>query len=434
MSSNAMPEPAGDTVVVVADRIVIQGLTIVSAEAAALVRSTMDDGGPEAATELIRRALPVGLLAVSMTTAATDTGAMARTLDQFRDQVDQCSRTAIVGLDETLARMREGEETIMAAARNVVQQLPAQVDKVLGGEAANVRLAVAEASRAVQDAGMTEIRSALAAHAETVRDGLSLDKDSPVQALRRDVLAHLDASRKELSEQLTVVRGLLQVADAQRSASAKNSRAVGADWEATANQIMQSVVTAAGDRYASCGATAAYGGTARTGDGVVTLSSAITGRNAEIRLAVESKRRTRPMSAQAFRKELATSRQVRQAAGALALVSTVREVPGGGRWCRVDDLSWVVAADDEEAVALIYCILREQVALVAVQHGDGNEVDLGKAQAQIKMALSALSDFDEIARLTTDAQKNLTRLFEVGKNVKTKIHESLMGSLNTLQA
>ena len=42
MSSNAMPEPVSDTVVVVADRIVIQALTIVSAEAAALVRSTMD--------------------------------------------------------------------------------------------------------------------------------------------------------------------------------------------------------------------------------------------------------------------------------------------------------------------------------------------------------------------------------------------------------
>jgi hypothetical protein len=434
MSTNAMPEPVSDTVVVVADRIVIQALTIVSAEAAALVRSTMDDGGPEAVTDLLRRALPVGLVALSMTTAATDTGAMARTLDQFRDQVDQCSRTAIVGLDQTLARLREGEATITAAAQNVLARLPAQIDSVLGGEAANVRLAVAEATRSVQDVGMTEIRSALAAHAETVRDGLSLDKDSPVQALRRDVLAHLDASRKELSEQLTVVRGLLQVADAQKAATATNSRAVGADWEAAANGIMQSVVTAAGDRYASCGATAASGGTARTGDGLVTLSSAITGRNTEIRLAVESKRRSRPLSAQAFKKELATSRQVRQAAGALALVPTVREVPGGGRWCRVDDLSWVVAADDEEAVSLIYCILREQVALVAVQQADGSEIDLGKAQAQVKMALSALSDLDEVARITKDVQKNLDRLLEVGRTVKTKIYEALTGSLNTLQA
>ena len=90
-----------------------------------------------------------------------------------------------------------------------------------------------------------------------------------------------------------------------------------------------------------------------------------------------------------------------------------------------------MAADDEEAVALIYLILRELVSLVAVQQVDGNEVDLGKAQAQIKMALSALTDFDEIARLTTDAQKNITRLFEVGRSVKTKIHEALMGSLST---
>jgi len=433
MSSNAMPEPVSDTVVVVADRIVIQALTIVSAEAAALVRSTMDDGGPEAVTDLIRRALPVGLVALSMTTAAADTAVMARTLDQFRDQVDASSRTAIVGLDQTLASLRAGEATITAAAQNVLEQLPAQIDAVLGGEAVNVRLAVAEATRTVQDAGMTEIRSALALHAEMVRNAVSLDRDSPVQALRRDVLAHLDSSRKELSEQLTVVRGLLQVAEAQKAASAKNSRAVGADWEAAANVIVHSVTTSAGDRYAGCGGTPASGGSARSGDGVVTLSSAITGHGKEVRIVIEAKSRSRALSAQAFRKELATSRNVRQAAGALALVPTMREVPGGGRWCRVDDLSWVVAADDEEAVGLIYLILRELVSLVTVQQGDDSEVDLGKAQAQIKMALSALSDFDEVARLTADAQKSLTRLLDVGRSVKTKIHDALIGSLNTLQ-
>lgn len=433
-NANAMPEPACDAVVVVADRIIIQALTIVSAEAAALIRSTLDGGGPEAVTDLLRRALPVGLVALSMTTATTDTAAMAFTLDRFRDRVEECSRTAIVGLDQTLASLRAGEETIAAAAQNVLRQLPAQIDTVLGGEAANVRLAVAEATRSVQDAGMTEIRSALAAHAETIRNGLSLDRDSPVQALRRDVLAHLDANRKELSEQLTVVRGLLQVADAQKVASATNSRAVGADWEAEANAIAQSVVTSAGDRYAATGSTPQPGGTARTGDGVVTLSSAITGHGKEVRVVIEAKRRSRPLTAQAFKKELAASRQVRQAAGALALVPTTREVPGGGRWCRVDDLSWVVAADDEEAVALIYLILRELVSLVAVQQADGSEIDLGKAQAQIQMALSALSDFDEVGRLSADAQKSLNRLVEVGRSVKTRIYEALMGSLSTLQS
>jgi len=322
----------------------------------------------------------------------------------------------------------------MEAANKVLEQLPARVDAALSGEAGNIRLAVVQAARSVQDAGMAEIRSSLAAHAETVRNGLSLDRDSPVQMLRRDVLAHLDASRKELSEQLTVVRGLLQVAEAQKVASAHNSRAVGADWEATANAIAHAVVTAAGDRYAATGSTSGPLGSARTGDGVAMLSSAITGHGKEVRVVIEAKRRSRVMSAQAFKKELQTSLHVRQAEGALALVPTMREVPGGGRWCRVDDLCWVVAADDQEAVSLIYLILRELVSLVAVQQAGGSDVDLGKAQAQIKMALAALAEFDEIARLTTDAQKTLTRLFEVGRNVKTKVHEALMGSLSTLQA
>jgi hypothetical protein len=361
---------------------------------------------------------------------------MASTLDAFLDRVDESSRTALVGLDQTLAGFRAGEATITAAAQNVLAQLPAQIDAVLGGEVGNVRLAVAEDTRAVQATGMTEIRSALALHAEMVRNAVSLDRDSPVQALQREVLAHFDASRKELSEQLTVVRGLLQVAETQKVASAKNSRAVGADWEATANTIAHAVVTSAGDRYAATGSTSGPLGSARTGDGVATLSSAITGHGKEVRVVIEAKRRSgsRVMSAQAFKRELDTSRSVRQAEGALALVPTMREVPGGGRWCRVDDLSWVVAADDQESVSLIYLILRELVSLVAVQQAGGTDVDLAKAQARIKMALSALSEFDEIARLTTDVQKSLARLFEVGRNVKTKVHEALMGSLSTLQA
>lgn len=126
---NAMPEPASDTVVVVADRIIIHALTVVSAEAAALVRSTLDDGGPAAATDVIRRALPVGLVALSLTTAATDTSAMAATLQRFQEQVDERSRTAILGLDQTLAGLRAGEVTIMEAANKVLEQLPARVDE-----------------------------------------------------------------------------------------------------------------------------------------------------------------------------------------------------------------------------------------------------------------------------------------------------------------
>ena len=434
MSLSALPTPEHDLVDVTADSLVLTNLVVHHPETVAIARRQLTEHGPDALADLIRRAVPVGLLALTTGAAATDTAVIQRTLDDFARNVDDRSAAALAGLNQTLDRLRDGEQAVAKAAQDALSRLPAQLESVLSAEAGNVRAAVAEAARAVQDTGTAEVRAALTQHSESVRNALSLDREGPVQSLRSDILAELNGTRRELSEQMTTVRGLLTAAQATTKASAKNSRAIGADWEEHAMGLIADVCAAAGDQFTAVGAQRGVNATTRrTGDGLVTLSPAITGHGrTSVHVVVEAKKRSRPMSAQALKAEAITAREVRGAAGCLILVPTPAEVPGGGRFVRVDDLSFVVAADDPDTLSLVYLTTRELVALVTVrQHGDDG-VDVAKAQAQLQHALTLLSEFDDVGRLAGAAKKNLESLLLTGARVRTRLHEALTAGLQTL--
>ena len=87
---------------------------------------------------------------------------------------------------------------------------------------------------------------------------------------------------------------------------------------------------------------------------------------------------------------------------------TAEEVPGGGRFARVDDLAFVVAADDLTTVSLVYRILREMTALLTVRSSEGDEVDVAKLESQLNLALSALTEFDGVGRLAGKPRRTWT--------------------------
>lgn len=434
MTVTALGPATLPAVTITAGSVTIENLTVTHPEAASLAAATLEQFGQQALEDLVRRALPVGLLALSMGTAAVDTGSMQRTLDAFAEQVDRRSSLALDGLDESLKRLRDGELAVASTAQAVLARLPEQVQAVLGGEADNVRASVTEAARTVQASGLQELQAALALHATTVRNALSLDHDGPVQQLRQDVLGQLESTRRELAEQLTAVRGLLQAAEAHKAGAARSTRAVGQAWEQTAmDGLAREIVVSAGDLYESTGSTPAPGGTGRAGDGLATLSRAITGNGPQVHLLLEAKTRSRPLSAAAWKKELRASLELRQGLGAVALVPTCAEVPGGGPLARVDDFCFVVAADDPANVRLVYLLLREMVALLAVRNGDSAGVDLARAEAQMQLALQALGEFDDVARLLASARKSLDGLFQVAGNTRKKIHQALTEGLAALR-
>lgn len=419
--------PAGRaSVTVTGENLVIHDLTITHGEAAAFVRSQLADHGPEAAADLLRRAVPVGLVALSMGTAGIDTGSLARTLDTFAERVDSKSVAALASLDQALTRLQAGEDAVGRTAAAVLESLPAQVEQALAGQAGNVRASVVEATRVVQAAGLQELTTALARHSESVRDALSLDREGPVRMLRQDILDELNGTRRELGEQLTAVRGLVEAAQAAKTAGAKSSRAIGATNEDEAMALCHDVVTAAGDLFERTGGQPGVGGTTRrTGDGVVTLSPAITGHGRQVRICVEAKARSRPLSAKAHREEIAAGCRVRDAAGGLVLVPTNAEVPGGGSFARVDTCAYVVSTEDPATVELIFLLLREQVAMLAVPHEDDTEVDLAQIEARLNLALAGISQLDEVGRLAVAAHKALEKLIALGRDTQVKVRATL---------
>ena len=277
MSVTVMPSPGRPPVTVDGDRLLIYDLAVVHSEAANVARSQLSQSGSEGLADLIRRALPVGLVALSMGGAALDTGAIQRTLDAFAEHVDVRSRAALTGLDQTLSRLQAGEQAVSDTAAQVLARLPEQVGAALGGQAGTVRAAVVEAARSAQSSALEDLRAALAANAAAVRDAVSLDREGPVQVLRRDVLDQIGATRRELADQLAAVRSLLTAAEARKDPAVKTTRASGVAFEEQALKVAESVVLGCGDLWAETASESGVGTTRRSGDAVATLSPAVRG-------------------------------------------------------------------------------------------------------------------------------------------------------------
>lgn len=406
--------------------VVIHDLTVSHAEAAAYVEAQLREHGADAATDMVRRALPVGLLALSAGTAGLDTGALTRTLDGFSEKLEEKSAAALAGLQAVMDRLATDEAALATSASAVVKALPQQLEAALAGEAGNVRAAVAEATRAIQAQGLHDLSAALDRHSESVRGALSLDREGPVRMLRQDLMQELAGTRRELAEQLTHVRGLVEAAQASRAAGAKSSRAVGAANEDEAMSLCESIVQAAGDLFERTGGQPGVGGTTRrTGDAVATLGSSITGHGPKVRLVIEAKSRTRPLSASSHAKEIENACRVRDAAGGLVVVPTDAEVPGDGSFCRVADFAYVVSAEQPGTVDLLYLLLREQVALLRIRQDDDAEIDLAHVEARFEAALAGIAQLDDVARLAVQAHKALEKLIALGRDTQHKVRVSL---------
>lgn len=421
---------ANTAVTVNGETLVIHDLSIAHPEAAAFVRGQLAEHGHDAATEMVRRAIPVGLVALSLGTAGIDSGSFTRSLDSFAAKVDAKSQAAIIGLDEAIARLQAGEQAVAQTATSVLEKLPAQVEAALAGQAGNVRASVAEATRAVQAAGLQELTTTLDRFSGTITGSLSLDREGPVRMLRQDLLEVLNGFRNEFGDKLVNLTSIIETAhsaqDAAQRAGAKSTRQVGAANEDAALAMLEQIATAAGHMVERTGGQSGVDGTTRrTGDGVVTLSQAITGHGPSVRLVIEAKHRTRPLTVKQYREEIAAGCRVRDAAGGLVLVPTRAEVPGEGAFARVDSYAYVVAYDDPETVSLILQILVEQVAILKIRQGDGTDVDLVQVEARVEQALADLSQLDEVGRLAVQAHKALEKLIALGRDTQSKIRVNL---------
>lgn len=414
------------------DVVTIHGLVVQHPEAADLLRAQIDKSGPEVAADIVRRALPVGLVSLKMSNAALDSGAVSRTLDHFASIIGTRADSAMGELEKVLGNLRQGEVDVVQTANRVLERLPEKVEAALAGQSQSVRAAVVEAARSVQDAGLQQMTAALHQHSTNIQRELSLDREGPLRSLRTDLLLHGENTRKELAAQLNEVRTVLEAAQAAKAAGAKSSRAIGAEVEDDLMARCNQVVTVAGDQFEATGNQAGPNGR-RTGDGVATISPLLTGQSRRLRVVFEAKTRSRPMSASAMLAEASAACATREADGALIIVPSRDEVPGETSVCRLDANKWVVSADSE-AFEWSYVWLREAVVLSARRVDGEDGIDLTQVEARITTALRAIDDLDDVEKNAYLARRNIDKVITTGKRTQERVREALTDGLAAMRA
>ncbi|WP_194290568.1 hypothetical protein [Modestobacter roseus] len=267
-------------------------------------------------------------------------------------------------------------------------------------------------------------------HTAEVRSVVSTENpSSPIAALRRDLTATVENTRRELVEGLAAVRALVQADQAQAAARSKSS-AAGKDFEDAVADIVDEWAKATGDCVEHVGAHPGAGTTRKTGDVVVRVLS--SGSN-QPTIAIEAKRRAKALTARQHREELAEAMRVRRARAALAVVPTPDQVPGPGRFHRVDPNAWVVSADDPELLRLVLAVVRELTLLATAESYGDPALDLGRAQTAIGHGVQLLSRFDEVTKHTGAAERALTGIRSTADSLRAALAAQLQEAARALR-
>jgi hypothetical protein len=414
-----------DPVTVTDEAVEISHLRITHAETVAIARRELAEHGPAALADTLTGAVVVGMVATGLQRSTGDTtAAMQRVLAGFDEAMQTRAAATVAQLDGLLGRVDATEAATRQAVATTLAHLPAQIERglnsTLAGGADDVREAVRQATATAQAEALAALERVVTLHSEQVRAVISTENPgSPIAALRRDLTATVENTRRELAEGLAAVRALVQAQQAGQAAEIKSSAAIGKDWEDSVALAVAGWAQATGDCVEHVGSRPAPGSSTRkTGDVLVRIMSG----NQPV-LIVEAKRRQRRASMKAFRDELADARRVRGAHAALAVVPTADDVPGppGSSWARVDTASWIVAAEDPRVMTLVLGVVRELTVLAAASTGADPTVDVGRARTAIGHLLDLLARFEDISKHVSTAEKALTNIRSTADGLRTAL-------------
>ncbi|SOC50163.1 hypothetical protein SAMN05660748_2903 [Blastococcus aggregatus] len=414
-----------EPVTVTDDGVEISHLRITHPETVAIARRELAEHGPAALADTIAGAVVVGMVATGLQRSTGDTtAAMQRALTGFDKAVKARAAATVAQLDGLLSRVDATEAATRQAVATTLAQLPAQIERglsiSLAGGADDVREAVRQATATAQAEALAALERVVTLHSEQVRAVISTENPgSPIAALRRDLTATVENTRRELVDGLAAVRALVQAQQAGQAAHTKTSAAIGRDWEDTVALAVASWAQASADVVEHVGSRPAPGSSTRkTGDVLVRIMSG----NQPV-LIVEAKHRQKRPSMRAFRDELAEARRVRGAHAALAVVPTADDVPGppGSSWARVDTASWIVAAEDPQVMTLVLGVVRELTVLAAASTGADPTVDASRARTAIGHLLDLLTRFEDVSKHVSTAEKALINIRSTAEGLRAAL-------------
>ncbi|MCU1614165.1 MAG: hypothetical protein JWO98_1705 [Frankiales bacterium] len=401
-----------DRVTVIGDALEIH-LRITHPETVALARREVDEHGPAGLISTVATAVTVGMIATSLQGGAGNaSAAMTRALTGFEEAMHARAVSATAQLDSLIGRIDATEAATRQAAAETLAALPTRIEQglttALAGGSRNVQEVVRQAATSALNDAQAQLARVVGAHTAEVRSVISTENpNSPIAALQRDlnttITTTVENTRRELAEGLAAVRALVQAGQAQAAARDKSS-ARGKEFEETIAEIVGNWSVGSGDSVEHVGTQPAPGTSRKTGDVVIRLN---TPGAHQPTIAIEAKRRAKALTARQHREELGEAMRIRRAQAAIGVVPTPDQVPGPGRFHRVDANAFVVSADDPEMFVMVLAVVKELTLLTTAQSDADPAVDLGRARTAIAGGIQLLSRLDEVTKYTGNAERAL---------------------------
>ena len=378
-----------DRVVVQGERITVESLALTDAGLATFVAERPADDR----TELVTRALRIGLLALQDAGASLDVDVVRREFESMVRQTETLNERVAAQVDEVLRQnFADGDG-----------RLPRTLESFLGdrGQLRSFTRELFDEDR--RDSAIGRMRGLLGSYFDGDASRLAQLLDptrmgSPLHQFRGEVAKGFEA----LNERLTAI----EAAATARAGERARAAAKGDDFEDLLEGMLADVVRGSDHVVERTSDEAGNVLRSKKGDFVLTLDPATT-RGAAVRIVVEAKDRT--VSGRAMRDEIGEAKRNRDAAVGLVVFSTAHAPAGiapfdvrmGDVYCAIDP------ADPQPATLDAAMRLARLLALAAMRESDG-DIDT-----------AAVHEALERVRAELDAVRGLkTKLTTIGTAAK----------------
>lgn len=392
--------PPRPTVRVDDDTIVIDRVRVADRAMAAFVEQRPEDER----TDLVERAVRIGLLALQDASTSLDVDLVRREFDELLERNSSMNARAAETLDQVL-RHNFGDTD---------GRLPRTLERFLGDRGQLQRFVTDLFDENKRDSAIGRLRALLGTYFDGDASRLAQLLDptrlgSPLHQFRREVSEGFE----KLNERLTAMEAAYVTRGAERARSA----AKGTDFENMLEEMLGDAVRGTGDAVERTGSASGDVMRSKKGDFVLTIDPQLCG-SSDLRVVIEAKDRS--VSWRQIRDELSDAKRNRGAAVAVAVFSPVHapagvapfDVRAGHVLCVIDPAS----PDTNTLVAALRLARLHAIASLAQQETELDATRLLQAVAAVRAEFDLVRglkmQLTSIGNTANDVSAALERLRE----------------------
>lgn len=416
------------------DAIVVDHLLVTSPEAVQSAHAYAARTGDRNVARHVEALIEIGGKAVAIGGSTLDVDEIKRSVDRFTARVESSAESSVNGLRAAVEGATNIETgAIATSVSRALGDLAQQLDLLLKGEESPVRQAIGSTVKSLTDQALEEIQRAIKTQEQGVRSVFSTDApDSPLSALKRDLLQAEREGRKEIQERLVKLQELVAVGQEHESVMARTA-VKGLDFEADVVVALTDLAHGAGDALEPTGGVPGTIPRCKVGDAVVTLNGGAA-RGDAIRIVVEAK--DRKLTCGQWRDELEQARKNRAAAAAVGVAKVPGHIPGEQRIYILDPTHVVIAfdpaKDDPSLLYTVYHLVRAQAVADVLESADAS-LDVNEVRRTLSGALETLEEFGKIDKAVGSARTQLGTIEKVAQKMRDSLREELESAVEILE-